>query len=181
MKILMLNGSPRLTGNTRTALNEISEGILSNISGAAVEMIDITKYKLSGCTNCDSCRKNGGRCVLPDDSMEIIEKIYDSDVVIMGTPVYYWGMTAQLKMVVDKLYSKNDQLQQQEKKLGIVAVGEADLDDREYGLISEQFGCICDYLGWELVFSNSVCAFEAGDLAGDGGKLQELSGLWRLL
>jgi multimeric flavodoxin WrbA len=181
MKILIINGSPRLGGNTRTALNEISQGIRSNITEAELELIDVTKYKLSGCTNCDTCLKNGGDCVLPDDSAKIIRKIYDSDVVILGTPVYYWGVTAQLKMVVDKMYSKDEQLRQQKKKLGIVAVGAADLDDREYGLIGEQFGCICNYLGWELIFSHSVTAFEAGDLAGDSGKLKELNGLWRMI
>ncbi|HVI43037.1 MAG TPA: flavodoxin family protein, partial [Anaerovoracaceae bacterium] len=123
MKILILNGSPRLNGNTRTALNEISQSIRSNITGVEVELIDVTKHKLSGCTNCDSCRRNGGKCVLPDDSAKIIQKIYDSEVVILGTPVYYWGISAQLKMVVDKLYSKDDQFRQQKKKLGLVTVG----------------------------------------------------------
>jgi multimeric flavodoxin WrbA len=99
--------------------------------------------------------------------------------VILGTPVYYWGVTAQMKTFVDKFYCKDTQFRQQKKKLGVVAVGAADLDDREYGLISEQFGCICDYLGWDLAFSHSVSAFEKDDLAGDSVKLQELDSLWQ--
>lgn len=179
MKILLLNGSPRLNGNTKTALNEISRGIRSNIPGAEMELVDITKYRLSGCVNCDSCMKNGGRCVQPDDSMEIIQKVYDADVVILGTPVYYWGVTAQMKTVVDKFYCKDEPFRQQKKKLGIVAVGAAGPDDQEYRLIREQFDCICSHLGWDLIFSHSVSAFKEGDLAGDSGRLQELNGLWR--
>lgn len=179
MKILFVNGSPRLSGNTRTALDEIAQGVRSNIPEAELDIIDVTKYKLSGCVNCDSCMKNGGSCVQPDDSTEVIQKVYDADAVILGTPVYYWGVTAQMKMFVDKFYCKDAQFREQKKKLGVVAVGAADLDDREYGLIREQFDCICDYLGWDLIFSHSVSAFEEGDLAGDSAKLQELNALWK--
>jgi multimeric flavodoxin WrbA len=177
MKVLLINGSPRLSGNTRTALEEISRSVRSNTPEADIELIDITKYKLSGCMNCDSCMENGGSCVQPDYTNEVIKKVYDTDVVILGTPVYYWGITAQLKTLVDKFYSKDVQFREQKKKLGIVAVGAADLDDREYGLIREQFECICDYLGWDLIFCHSISAFEKSDLAGNSAKLQELRGL----
>lgn len=179
MKILLLNGSPRIIGNTGTALKEIRTGIQSNIPEAEVELSEVSDFKLSGCTNCDACRKNGGNCIIPDDSAKIIQKIYDTDVLILGTPVYYWGMTSQLKIVIDKLYSKDDQLRKQKKKLGIVAVGEASLDDLEYKLISDQFECICNYFGWSLIFNQSVCAFEAGDLAKDRVRLQDLNSLWK--
>ena len=121
--------------------------------------------------------ENGGSCVQPDDTNDVIQKVYDADLVILGTPVYYWGVTAQMKTLVDKFYSKDALFREQKKKLGIVAVGAADLDDREYGLIREQFECICDYLGWDLIFNHSISAFEKGDLAGDSAKLQELRDL----
>lgn len=178
MKILILNGSPRLNGNTRTALNEIAQGIHTNIPDAEVEFIDVTRQKLSGCTNCDSCKKNGGDCVMPDDSAKLIKKIFDSEVVIFGTPVYFWGINAQMKMVIDKMYSRDDQFPK-DKKIGIVAVGEDALENRQYGLIREQFECICNYLGWNIVFSQSISAHKVGDLAGDKAKLQELSVLWQ--
>lgn len=182
MKILVLNGSPRLNGNTRTALNEIIAGIKANVAGADLELIDVTEQSLSGCTNCDACKSNGGICITPDDSAEIIQKIVDADVVVFGTPVYFWGITAQLKMVIDKLYSKDDQIREQappKKKIGLVAIGGADLTDREYGLISEQFGCICDYLGWNLCFSQPISALDAGEIANDKAKMKELGDLWR--
>lgn len=181
MKILVLNGSPRLNGNTRIALNEIVRGIKSNIGGAEVEMMDIATRSLSGCNNCDACKENGGTCITPDDSAMIIQKIYDADVVVFGTPVYFWGMTSQLKMVIDKLYSKDDLIRKakQHKKIGLVAIGEADLDDREYALIKEQFQCICDFLYWDLLFSQSISAGEAGAISWDADKIKELGDLWR--
>ncbi len=182
MKILVLNGSPRLNGNTRVALNEITQGIKSNVPGADVTFIDVSSQTLSGCTNCNACKENGGNCTTPDDSAKIIQKIYDADVVIFGTPVYFWGVTAQLKMVIDKLYSKDDQIRQQthqKKKIGLVTVGEAALDDREYAMIKEQFDCICSYLGWDLRFNQSLSAAGAGEIANDKAKMQELRELWR--
>lgn len=184
MKILVLNGSPRLNGNTRTALLEIVQGIKHNMLESALELIDVSEHKLSGCTHCDACKQNGGICTTPDESAIIIQKIYDADAVIFGSPVYFWGISAQLKMVVDKLYSKDEQLRLQappKKKFGLVAIGEAGLDDREYGLIREQFECIGDFLGWDFRFYQPISAAESGVVANDKSKMQELSELWKYI
>jgi multimeric flavodoxin WrbA len=63
--------------------------------------------------------------------------------LIFGTPVYWWGISAQLKMLIDKFYSKSKQFAKQNKNRS-VSIGGAVLQDREYGLIKEQFSCICD-------------------------------------
>ncbi|MHC1722361.1 MAG: flavodoxin family protein [Aminipila sp.] len=181
MKIFLLNGSPRVNGNTQTALNQIIQGIQPNIKETHIELLNVADLDLRGCMNCDSCRKNDGNCVMSDDSIKIIEKIYDADIVILGTPVYYWGITSQLKVVIDKLYSKENQLRQQKKKFGVVVIGEASLDDIEYKLISNQFECISRYFGWDLIFNKSVSAFEEGDLAKDNIQLEELINLWKLI
>ncbi len=177
MKILLLNGSPRINGNTGTALNQIIKGIQFNVQEAQIELFNVADLELRGCTNCDSCRKNDGNCVMTDDSFKIVQKIVDADMIILGTPVYYWGISSQLKTVIDKLYSKENQLRQQKKKFGVIAIGEASLDDLEYKLISSQFECICNYFGWSLIFNKSICAFEAGDLTEDKIQLQELESL----
>lgn len=181
MKIILLNGSPRMNGNTKTALCEIMAGIQLNIPSANVELIDVTEHQLSGCNSCGACKENGGVCITPDDSAKIVQKVFDAEVVIFGTPVYYWGITAQLKMAIDKLYSKSEQFHQQKKKIGIVAVGEADLSDKEYSLIHDQFQCICDYLGWKIIFNQSISACKAGEIKEDTKKMQELKELWKTL
>lgn len=76
----------------------------------------------SACLACDGCKRNGGTCVQPDDTAELIQKIYDADILVFGTPVYFWGMSAQLKMVVDKLYSRDDALKKLDKKVGLVTI-----------------------------------------------------------
>lgn len=178
MKVLILNGSPRVNGNTKTALKAVAEGIVENCEHD-VEFIDVAKYNVKGCMGCDACKKNGGVCVIKDDGNMFAQKIYEADVVIFGSPVYWWGITAQLKAVVDRIYCKNDTLNTLKKKIGIIAVGAAELSDREYELISGQFQCICEFLNWDLVIDESISAWAVGDLEKDEEKIAELKKLWK--
>lgn len=178
MKVLILNGSPRLNGNTKTALKAVAEGVVENCIHD-VELIDVAKYNIKGCMSCNSCKTNGGTCVIKDEAMPLVEKIYEADVVIFGSPVYWWGITAQLKALIDRIYCKNPGLDKLKKKIGIVAVGAADLSDKEYELISGQFECICEYLNWELVINESISVYAVGDLAKNTKKIKELKELWK--
>ncbi len=178
MKILVLNGSPRLDGNTRTALNAITKGINESCTEALIEIYDISEHKLSCCINCDGCKSNGGNCVLPDETADIINKMYEADGIIFGSPVYWWGVSAQLKMVIDKMYSKGEQFKKQQKKIGLVTVGGDELSASQYRMISEQMECICEYLGWDLIFSYPISAYEKNDLLNNRDELIKLNDLW---
>jgi len=181
MQILVLNGSPRMNGNTRTALNRIIFGIKKNMPAVDVNSIDVTKLNMSGCTNCDECKCNGGVCVMQDDSAELMEKVSQADTIIVGTPVYWWGMSSQMKMVIDKFYSKDEQFHTQNKKVGIVVVGASPTDDKQYQLIGDQFRCICEYLGWRMVFDEPISAFAEDDVAANSMELFRLGELWKML
>ncbi|MEA4923458.1 MAG: flavodoxin family protein [Eubacteriaceae bacterium] len=159
MKELIINGSPR-KGNTLTAVNILASG--------GGEIIDAGSLDIKPCVACDGCKKNGGVCVFKDDSVEVTEKILEADKIIFATPVYWWSTTAQLKLVIDKLYQKSEILKDApSKKIGLVVIGEAGLDDPEYRIIKEQMGCICGHLGWELAFAENISAGNVGDLAAD--------------
>lgn len=180
MKILLLNGSPRLSGNTNYALSVISEGISMN-TPYDVETINVAKLKVSGCTACSACRINGGNCVMNDDGREIIEKVYKADAVVFGTPVYWWGISSQMKAVLDKFYSKTSQFKEQNKKVGVVAVGASAVPNRQYELINSQFECICAFLGWDIVFELSYSASAEDDLRKSEKAYAELSEIWKRL
>lgn len=177
MKTLILNGSPR-KGNTLVALEAIKEGIEKNIQGG-VELLDVTKYKINGCFGCEHCKMINGICVTKDDAVMLVEKIVTADTIIFGSPVYWWGITAQLKLLIDRMYMRAPNGIGKNKKIGIVAVGAAELDDPEYEIISKQFKCICDYLGWELVIDESISAAIPGDLEKDTEKLEYLKTLYK--
>lgn len=179
MKIVILNGSARMKGNTRTALKAIESGI--DTAAHEVEFIDVTKYKMSGCMGCDGCKKTGGICVIKDECIEIVEKAAGADMIIFGSPVYWWGISAQLKTVIDRMYMKNETLGNTKKKIGVLAVGADELSGEQYDLISRQFKCICEYLGWELVFDQSISAAAIGDMEKQSEKMEELKDIGKAL
>lgn len=162
MKVLILNGSPRSKGNTRVLIEGLTGHLLKQ--GHTVEVLTLNKMKLSPCLACEGCSKNGGHCVRPDDTDAAIQKVADADAVIFATPVYFWGVTAQLKMMVDKFYSRTCQFKQMHKQVGLLAVGGADVSDPQYELIEKQFACIADYFHWNLSFTLRFSAYEAGEV-----------------
>lgn len=180
MKILILNGSPRANGNTSYAISEVARGISANTSHE-VEIINVTKLKVGGCTACEACAKNGGNCVMQDDSKSVIDKIYAADAVIFASPVYYFGISAQLKAVLDKFHSRSGLFKKQSKKLGVIAIGADELEEKQYELINDHFGCICEYLGWEKVFGLSYSANERDELRKSVSAAAELSEVWKRL
>ena len=101
MKIIGLNGSPRRS-NSRTG--QLVEKILDGAadSGAQIEYFDITKLKIRPCIACDKCHKTG-YCSQKDDFNAIFEKIMVTDGLILGSPVYIYQVTAQLKNWIDRL------------------------------------------------------------------------------
>lgn len=171
MKVLIINGSPRINGNTHTVLKALESGIDSSIY--QTEFIDIIKYKLSGCIGCNSCCDNNGICVIKDDCIPLIEKIFSTDIVIFGSAVYWWGITSQLKMLIDKFYSKHSVLKKGKKKIGIIAVGADEINGEQYDLISRQFKCICEHLNWELIIDEAVSATNIGDINKQKDRLEE--------
>ena len=175
MNVLILNGSPRKNGNTSHALRAIEEGLKPRHT---VESLNVYDFTFRPCRNCDACKRNGGNCIQADDTVKVINKVTDADLVIFGSPVYWWGISAQLKDVVDKFYSRDDESAptlRGKKKIGIVACGAETTDDPEYRLISEQFRCIANFLGWEVVLDEAVSAAAVDDLAKNAARLAELT------
>ena len=171
MKVLILNGSPRHSGNTRSALQVMKAELEKEHT---VEFLDVCNLHLSGCVACDGCKKNGGHCVRPDDSDQVIQKVVAADVVLFGTPVYWWGMSAQLKMLVDKFYSQDGPFKTMPKTIGLLTVGANGVDNPQYRLIREQFQCIAEYLHWKFAFSLEFSAYAPGELMEQPQTLEQL-------
>jgi multimeric flavodoxin WrbA len=99
--VLGIVGSPRRGGNTDLLVEAVLEGARS--AGARTEKIALRDLSIGPCLGCDSCRKTG-KCAQKDDMRGLLEKMEASDVWVLGTPVYYWGPSAQLKAFVDRWY-----------------------------------------------------------------------------
>ena len=101
MKILGINGSPRGT-NSRTL--KLVEAVLDGASkqGAETELVDICTLDLQYCIGCQVCYAEG-TCIQEDDLADLWDKILSSDGLVLGSPVYINGVTAQLKTMIDRL------------------------------------------------------------------------------
>ena len=176
MKAVLLNGSPR-EGNSYTALAALKKGF-AHIEDLVIEEIAAGDVSVSPCLACEVCH-DSGMCVFDDDTNEIMDDIVSADVIVFATPVYWWGITAQLKLIIDKFYSRSSQLMECKKQVGIIVVGQRPVEDTQYALIRKQFECISDYLGWDIAFYNAYSAYDAGDLAENADAIAELEGLWK--
>ena len=179
-KILLLNGSPRMNGNTRGVLKELEKALLAK-GGVQVDFVDICRCRISGCVNCDSCRNNGGTCVQKDDTNLLMEKVVSSDGIVFGSPVYWMGVSGQLKLFIDKFYCKDAVMHGLKKSLGIISVGAAELSDRQYGTIEAQFREMAEYLEWHFAFGRSFSAWNEGDWAKDPANAEAVRELANLL
>ncbi len=105
-KILILTSSPRKNGNTNTIAQWCAQSATD--AGAEVECVDIArlKYKSNGCISCYSCQESDKyECKVKDDANDILERLNDFDVVVYSTPIYMFGPSAQLKLLLDRTYS----------------------------------------------------------------------------
>lgn len=168
MNILVINGSPR-KGNTVTAIEAFKEGAES--AGHAVEVLDTYKVNVAPCKGCGACQMRHG-CVDKDDTNPVVDKIVAADMIVFATPVYWWGITAQIKMVLDKCYCKGARLRG--KKIGLIVVGGSPVDNKQYTLIHDQFACIEQYLSWDMVFFKKFYANAKDELAADEAAVKEM-------
>lgn len=103
MKILILNGSPKLKkSNTMQLTNAFVDGIAKE-NDTEVEILDIYQLDIKPCTGCFGCWKSTpGKCIIKDDMESIIEKILKSDTIIWSFPLYYFGLPSQMKALMDR-------------------------------------------------------------------------------
>ncbi|MBR2384674.1 MAG: flavodoxin family protein [Clostridia bacterium] len=119
MKVLMLNGSPRVNGNTQIALEEMKK--VFEDEGIEVELVQVGNKSIRGCMACGGCRKIG-KCVFDDGVNELVESFKDSDGLVVGSPVYYASANATLIAVLDRMFQSSGWLDKTMKVGACVAV-----------------------------------------------------------
>ncbi len=120
MKIIVLQGSPNKKGSTAMLIGEFSRGAME--SGHEVKVIDVAHANIHPCTGCVACGYEGP-CVQKDDVEGIKQEILGADMLVFATPLYYYGMSAQLKIMVDRFCSFNSSLNRNNMKVALLAAG----------------------------------------------------------
>ena len=103
MKITVLNGSPRKK-NTTFMVDAFVKG--AEEAGHKVEVVQVGKMKINGCLGCEYCHGKGeGQCIQEDDMAKVIPAYQDCDMIVFASPIYYFGMTAQMEAAIQRVYS----------------------------------------------------------------------------
>lgn len=100
--ILIISSSPRKNGNSQMLCEQFKKG--AEEKGHTVTLIRLMEKKIGFCRACDGCMRNDGTCVLNDDMEEILKLFQKADVLVLATPVYFYGISAQMKTFIDRTY-----------------------------------------------------------------------------
>lgn len=98
-QIVVISSSLRLNSNSNILADEFIKGALNK--GHTVEKIDLKNKTINYCKGCFACAKTN-KCVIKDDSNEIIEKMKNADVIVFATPIYFYSISGQLKTLLDR-------------------------------------------------------------------------------
>ncbi|MHA1884974.1 MAG: flavodoxin family protein [Promethearchaeota archaeon] len=128
MKILAISCSPRKKGNTVILLEEMIKGAAEH--GADTELFSVSGKDIRGCDACYSCIATG-ECHIKDDMQPLYDKLVEADGIVFGTPIHYYGMTAQAKAIMDRTFAMNQPGKNLGNKVGgvIVVAGSLGLID----------------------------------------------------
>ncbi len=99
MKVLGINGSPRIGGNTDILLDKVLEGARNK--GAETEKVVLNNLKFSPCQECENLRDDGS-CIIEDDMQSLYKKIEETDGIILASPIFFGSLSAQTKMMIDR-------------------------------------------------------------------------------
>jgi multimeric flavodoxin WrbA len=160
VKVLGLVGSPRKNGNTDLLVSRILDGAGS--SNHLIEKVYLYELDISPCVDCRACKKGSFDCAIDDDMQLLYSKLESADVIVFGTPLYWYGPTGKMKLLVDRLRPFVASKKLKGKKAMLVVP-------------SEEGACACDclvemfelsfkYLEVDLVDQILVSAYEKADV-----------------
>ena len=145
MNILILSGSPRKGGNTELLAEAFAKGAAAHHH---VEIVSVRDYKVNPCLGCNACFKTDGICSQKDDMSFIYEKMMVStnhlsqaDMLVIASPVYFYGISAQLKAIIDRFHNPiRDSFNIQ--KMALLLVGAASLPELFDAILTEYNLCL---------------------------------------
>ncbi|WP_295640926.1 flavodoxin family protein [uncultured Mailhella sp.] len=166
--ILILNGSPRMKGNTAMLCDAFAEGAKS--AGHTVTRFDLQKMNIHGCLGC----VKGGKapaapCVQKDDMLQIYPAYKEADIVVLASPMYYWGFSGQLKTAFDRLFAVaecNPGYANPKKDCALIMAAEGNSADNWKPAL-DYYQALLGFLEWKdlgHVLAGGV--FDAGAVAG---------------
>ncbi len=155
MKTVSFLGSPRRNGNTAVLLDSVIKG-MESAGNTGGEYIFLQEKNIRPCMGCNSCKKEGATgCVQKDDMQGIYPIIAKSDLIILATPIYWWSITAQMKLMIDRIYGMDFTCGR--KKVVLLMTYGGELPNSGPETTEALFREICEYIKADAVAVMGVC------------------------
>ena len=145
MKIAILMGSPNRNGSTSILVQNFKKG--AEEAGHTAEVIDVCHAEIHPCIGCVKCGYEGP-CVQKDDTEMIRTKLLASDMVVFATPLYYYGMSAQLKTIIDRFCAFNSSLNRRHLKSALLAAA-WNADDWTFDALETHYRTLVRYINFK--------------------------------
>ena len=105
MKIVVLNGSPHANGNTASMIGAFKKGAES--AGHEVAVVQLGAMDIHDCLGCEYCHTKGeGKCIQQDDMEKVWEELDDAEMVVLASPVYFWGFSGKMQCTIARFYAQ---------------------------------------------------------------------------
>jgi multimeric flavodoxin WrbA len=182
-QVLVILGSPRKKGNSSMLATRISRGAKS--AGAEVETVFLHALKISPCRGCDTCKKaNSKGCAIKDDMQEVYRKLIKADAWVIASPVYWFTMSAQTKIFMDRCYGLTAYAESPfaGKRIAI-AMSYGDADPVKSGCVNalRTFQDAYRYTGSKIVGMVYGSAIDVGEIADNKALMREAEELGKRL
>ena len=140
-RVLGIVGSPRRGGTTETLVDEVLRG--AEEAGALIEKVILSELDIGPCRACNAGR-NTGECVQRDDMPSLLERMERSHVWVLGTPIYFWGPTAQFKTYIDRWHCAGPIVKFEGRRV-ILTIP---LEDKDVSTARHTIGMLTDVLNY---------------------------------
>lgn len=145
MKITVITGSPHKNGTSALLANQFIEG--ASRAGHDVFRFNSAFGDVHPCIGCERCVINNSVCVYQDSMNELNRNLLAADLVVFVTPFYFFGMSAQMKIVLDRLYANDNRLHGNKKS--ILMATAADSNPSTIRLLVDHYKTLVEYFEWE--------------------------------
>jgi multimeric flavodoxin WrbA len=169
MKVLGLVGSPRKGGNTDLLVSAVLEG--AEKKKYATEKVYLYPLDILPCVDCRGCKKGKLECVLKDGMKELYAKLEEADAIVFGTPLYWYGPSGKMKLLIDRLRPYIESKQLKGKRAVLVVPSEEGADACNH--IVGMFNMSCKYLEMDIAGVLLPKASEKGEVKSEPHVLEE--------
>ena len=143
--IVILSGSPRKDGNTDKLVSAFIDGAES--AGKAVSLFRVADMEIGGCLGCGYCFKEKGVCVQKDDMPQILDALHKAGAFVLATPIYFFNVSAQLKLAIDRTYALLSDKAPIKKAALLMTCGNGGMRAAESAII--MYKNMCFFSKWE--------------------------------